>query len=85
MITDDVTARVWPLNVRTGDGVVVEEGADGSGGSAGKIDRLKSLPAVKRTREDGKNRRAVTVLRCGLQKTGGAEETDAERMHTEPS
>lgn len=38
---------------------------DGSGRSAGRITREKSAPEDRRTREDGKNCKCVTVLKCG--------------------
>lgn len=42
---------------------------DAGGGSAGRMESAKSPPAERSTREEGKNRREVTVLRCGLEVT----------------
>lgn len=61
MIAVDVTARVWPLRVRTGD-MRVGSGEE-EGGSAGRMEREKSVLDVSRTREEGKKRREVRVER----------------------
>lgn len=59
-----VIAWVWPFNVRTGTAEAVDD--ESVGGSAGRIVSVKSAPAVNRTREEGKKRREVSVLKCNL-------------------
>jgi hypothetical protein len=62
---------VCPRRMRTGVTravyTVASSGRGSGGGSAGRIAREKSAPALSRTREDGKNCRDVTELRCGLE------------------
>lgn len=61
MMAVDVMERVWPRKVRAGVirvPVPLER-------SAGRMLREKSAPAESKTREEGKNWRWVTVLRCG--------------------
>jgi hypothetical protein len=64
--------RVCPRRVRTGVirvlGVMVSDGGRVDM-SAGRMLREKSPPAERSTREEGKNWREVTVLRCGLEVT----------------
>jgi hypothetical protein len=62
----EVMGRVCPRRVRTGVGVVGEEAVD-DGGSAGRMVRVKSALPVRRTLEEGKKLRDVTVLRWGLE------------------
>lgn len=68
MPVDDIE-RVCPRRVRAGVMRLlgVAESDDGVGRSAGRIAREKSPPAVRRTRDEGKNWRDVTLLRCALQ------------------
>ena len=62
MIDVEVTPRVCPRKLRAG--VIGSRGTDGvSGGAAGKMERVKSEDAVNSTREEGKKRSEVTVLR----------------------
>ena len=86
MIAVEVTARVCPRNVRAGFTFVVVYDED-SGGSADKMEREKSAPAVRSTRDEGKKRSEVTVLTCALlvAEGGAAEGPDVGRMYTEPS
>jgi hypothetical protein len=67
----EVMAFVCPRKVLTGETcavAVVGSGVSGRGdGSAGRIVSEKSALAVSRTREDGKNWREVTELRCDLE------------------
>lgn len=68
IIAVDVTAREWPLSIRTG---VMRVGVSAAcpeevEGSADRIANEKSTPAVRTTRDEGKNWMEVTVLRCGL-------------------
>ena len=84
----EVTARVWPMNVRTGEirtGSLVG-GVDCALGSAGSMERVKSPPEVRSTREEGKKRTDVTVLRWHfLARLGGERDDKAEMIYTEPS
>lgn len=66
MIAVSVTVRVWARRVRTGATLVPF--LDGiSGRSAGSIVSEKSMPEVSSTRDDGKNLREVTPLKCGFE------------------
>jgi len=69
IIAVSVMDRVCPRSVRAGvmRAAVVDPEGLGSGGSAGRMDMEKSAPAESRTREEGKNRREVIVLRCSLE------------------
>lgn len=85
MIPVEVTERVCPFNVRAAVILLVVYDAT-SGTSAGKMERAKSAPEVRTTREDGKNRRDVTVLTWALLMAEGmAFGNAAGRMYTEPS
>lgn len=61
IIAVSVIERECPLSVRTG-----ESGDSDGSGSAATMDSEKSAPAVRRTRDEGKNRKLLTVARCGL-------------------
>lgn len=83
MIAVEVIPRVCPRKRRAG--VIGSLGRDGtSEGAAGKIDKEKSEDAAKSTREEGKKRSEVTVLRCGLHDSVGTA-CDVWVMWTEPS
>ncbi len=62
IIAVEVMARVCPRSVRAGVALTVVYDGD-SGGSADKIESEKSAPAVRMTRDEGKKRIEVTVLR----------------------
>ena len=83
MMPVEVIPRVCPRNLRAG--VIGSRGTEGvSGGAAGKMDREKSDDAVNSTREEGKKRSEVTVLRCGLHDSVGMA-CEVWVMWTEPS
>jgi hypothetical protein len=58
-----VIARVWPFNILAGAGIAGDDDESAKGRSAGRIVSVKSNPAVKSTRDEGKNCTEVTVLR----------------------
>lgn len=67
MMAVDVMARVCARRVRAGVTLADVDGDGASvGRSAGRIDKEKSAPEERRTREEGKNLREVTVLKCGF-------------------
>jgi len=70
MIPVEDIERVCPRRVRAGATRVLGPVAvsdEDAGNSAERMVREKSPPAERSTREEGKNWRAVTVLRCALE------------------
>lgn len=66
----DATDRVCARRTRTGCTLVPSPEDDSdhvSGNSADRMERAKSAPHVRRTREDGKNLREVTLEACGFE------------------
>ena len=60
MHTDEIDL-VWPLRTLAGVMWVMEAAPGEDGSVAGKMEMLKSDEATRRTREEGKNSRAVIV------------------------
>src|SRR5271170_4796848 len=70
-IAVEVILRVCSRRMRAGVTravyLVASSGGGSGGGAGGGVGREKYAPARSRTREDGKNCRDVTELRCGLE------------------
>ena len=62
MMPVEVMLRVWPRSVRAGKTLLAVAASCG-GKSAGRTVRVKSAPAVRSTRDEGKKRSEVIELR----------------------